>query len=405
MISIETAWERLVAHLAPLPARRVALAEAAGRVLAEEVRASVDVPFADVSAMDGYALAGDAEAGSRLPVVGLIAAGEMAATALPTGVAMRIMTGAPLPQGGDRVVPVEETDGGREEVVVRVPPPAGAHVRRRGEIHRAGDALLAAGDRLTPGALSLLAAHGAVEVAVHRPPRVALLVTGNEVVAPERTPGPGQLRDSHSAFVDAAARAAGAEVLHLGIARDEPDDLRARLARGLDADLLLATGGVSRGELDFVEPVLVELGFRALFDAVAIQPGKPVAAAVREREDAAPLVAIGLPGNPASAMVCFWLFARPALRRLQGIADEPWSAALTGILDAPLPGAGKRDRLLPARLLLRDGELHVEPQIARGSHDVAAFARGSGLVRVRAGSPPLPAGAACSVLTLGADWG
>ncbi len=393
-------------HLPPLPARRVALADAAGRVLAEEVRAGVDVPFADVSAMDGYALAGEATEGARLPVLGRVAAGEVAAIALPAGAAMRIMTGAPLPLGADRVVPVEETDGGREEVLVQVPPPAGAHVRRRGEIHREGDALLAAGDRLTPGALSLLAAHGACKVSVHARPRLALLVTGNEVVPPEQTPGPGQLRDSHTAFVTAAARAAGAEVVHLGIARDERDELRARLAAGLDADLLVATGGVSRGELDFVEPVLAELGFRALFDAVSIQPGKPVAAAVRERDGAVPLVAIGLPGNPASAMVCFWLFVRPALRRLQGIHDEPWRGALTGILDAPLPaGAAKRDRLLPASLEPRNGELHVTPQLARGSHDLAAYARGTGLVRVPAGSAPSPAGAACSVLPLAAELG
>ena len=129
----------------------MALADAAGRVLAVEVQASVDVPFADVSAMDGYALAGEAAAGARLPVLGRVAAGEVAAIALPAGAAMRIMTGAPLPLGADRVVPVEETDGGREEVHVRAPPPAGAHVRRRGEIHRQGDALLAPGDRLTPG--------------------------------------------------------------------------------------------------------------------------------------------------------------------------------------------------------------------------------------------------------------
>jgi molybdopterin molybdotransferase len=405
VIAIEAAWQRLVPYLAPLSARRMALAGAAGRVLAEELRAGVDVPFADVSAMDGYALAGEVAADARLPVVGRVAAGDAPGLVLPAGAAMRIMTGAALPTGADRVVPLEETDGGRDEVLVRRPPLPGAHVRRRGEIHRQGDALLAAGDRLTPGALALLAAHGACEVPVHAPPRVALLVTGDEVVPPERTPAPGQLRDSHTAFLTAAATAAGAEVVHLGIARDDRDDLRAHLAAGLDADLLLATGGVSRGELDFVEPVLVELGFRPLFDAVAIQPGKPVAASVRAREGAAPLLALGLPGNPASAMVCFWLFVRPALRRLQGIDDEPWRGALTGILDAPLPGAAKRDRLLPARLEPRQGELHVTPQSPRGSHDVASYARGTGLLRVAAGAAPSPIGAACSVLPLAADFG
>jgi len=405
VISPDEAWERLAAHLDALPARRTALGDAAGRVLAQGVRAAVDVPFADVSAMDGYALGGKVEAGASVPVLGRVAAGENAEFVVSHGSAVRIMTGAAMPPGADRIVPIEETDGGRETVVVRVPPSAGAHVRRRGEIHRAGDPLLPAGHRLTPGALALLATNGIGEVAVHAAPRVALLVTGDEVVPPEATPGPGQLRDSHTAFVSAAAAAAGAELVHLGIARDDPADLRARLARGLDADLLLATGGVSRGELDFVEPVLSELGFRPLFDAIAIQPGKPLAALVLERAaPARPLLAIGLPGNPASAMVCFWLFVRPALRRLLGIEDGFWAGALNGKLTAAAPGANKRDRFLPAKLEAHDGKLRVTPISPRGSHDLTAFAQGTGLLRIPAGSSPGEAGDRCSVLPLHADW-
>ncbi|HET9765812.1 MAG TPA: gephyrin-like molybdotransferase Glp [Thermoanaerobaculia bacterium] len=405
MISPEAAWQRLADCLAALPARRVALFDAAGRVLAEPLRATVDVPFADVSAMDGYAIAGEVDADAPVPVLGRVAAGESAAAAAPRGSAVRIMTGAPMPAGTDRVVPIEETDGGREAVLVRTPPPTGAHVRRRAEIHRAGDPLLAAGHRLLPGALALLAANGVTQVAVHAPARVALLVTGDEVVPPEATPGPGQLRDSHTAFLTAAAAATGAEIVHLGIAGDDPADIRERLARGLAADLLLATGGVSRGELDFVEPVLVELGFRPLFDAVAIQPGKPLAAMVLERPQRSPLLALGLPGNPGSAMVCFWLFARPVLRRLQGIDDGLWVGALTGKLTAAAPGANKRDRFLPAKLEASDGKLRVTPISPRGSHDLAAFAQGTGLLRIPAGSSPANAGDRCSVLPLAADWG
>lgn len=412
MISAETAWQRLLPHLGPLPSRRLPRTASAGRALAEAVSARVDVPFGDVSAMDGYALAGEVRAEERLPVVGRVAAGEAPGLLLGESRAVRIMTGAPLPAGADRVVPVEDTDGGREHVIVRRPPPPGANVRRRGEVHRAGDPLLAVGDRLSPGALSLLAAHGIAEVIVHGPPRLALLVTGDEVVAPERTPGPGQLRDSHSAFIAAAAAAAGAEVHHLGIARDDPSELRAFLEQGLDADLLVATGGVSRGELDFVEPALAELGFRPLFDAVAIQPGKPLFAAVREgatpppgTSGGPPRLALGLPGNPASAMVCFWLFVRPALRRLQGIADGFWEGALNGKLAAVLPGATGRDRFLPARLEPAAGELRVTPLVPAGSHDLGAYARGSGLVRVLAGTPPAAVGAPCSVLRITADWG
>jgi len=339
-------------------------------------------------------------------VLGRVAAGEAPTAPLRAGCAVRIMTGAPLPEGADRVVPVEDTDGGRDTVEVRRPPVAGAHVRRRGEIHRAGDPLLAAGDPLTPGALALLAAHGILEAEVHPSPRVAILVTGDEVVPPETTPGPAQIRDSHTAFLTAAAAAAGAHVTHLGLARDEPADLRARLASGLGADLLLATGGVSRGELDFVEPILAELGFRPLFDRIAIQPGQPMAASVLTRSGRPPLLALGLPGNPASAMVCFWLFARPALRRLQGLpAGGFWEGALDAVATAPLPSAGNRDRFLPARLVASDGTLRATPLAPRGSHDLGAFAQGTGLVRIPAGSAAAPAGSRCSVLPLAAEWG
>ncbi|HEV8629948.1 MAG TPA: gephyrin-like molybdotransferase Glp [Thermoanaerobaculia bacterium] len=397
MIAPEEAWRRLLEHLRPLPARRLPRALAAGRVVAESLRATVDVPFADVSAMDGYAVGGDAAAGTSLPVVATVAAGAPPGLVLPPGAAARIMTGAPLPVGADRVVPREEVAADGEQIAIRVAPPSGAHVRRRGEVQRAGEPLLAAGDLLTPGALALLAAHGHDEVAVHPPPRLALLVTGDEVVAPERKPGPGQLRDSHGAFVVAAATAAGAEVRSLGIAGDDPRLLRERLEQGLAADLLLVTGGVSQGDYDFVEPVLAALGFDTLFDAVAIQPGKPLVAAVAGAGQ--PLV-FGLPGNPASAMVCFWLFVRPALRRLQGHADGFWVGALDGTLATALPSAGARDRFLPATVEAREGRLHVTPWLARGSHDLAAYARGNALVRVTAGSPPAPAGAHCSVLPL-----
>src|SRR5687768_14969769 len=346
MISIEEAWERLLPHLAPLPPARLPRHAAARRVLAEPVHATLDVPFADVSAMDGYALAGEVPPGAVLAVAGTVAAGDAPGRALPAGAALRIMTGAPLPAGADRVVPVEDTAGWGDPVTVRRAPAPGAHVRRRGEIARAGDALLQPGEPLLPGALALLAAHGHGEVSVHPAPRVALLVTGDEVVPSTAEPAPGQLRDTHGDFLLAAAAACGASLEPLGIAPDRPEALRERLRGGLGHDVLLVTGGVSRGAYDFVEGALAELGFRALFDEVAMQPGKPLVAMVRD--GGAPLV-FGLPGNPASVMVSFWLLVRPALRRLQGHRDSCWGGAVDAVTSSPLPGAGARDRFLPAR--------------------------------------------------------
>jgi molybdopterin molybdotransferase len=273
--------------------------------------------------------------------------------------------------------------------------PAGEHVRRRGEILKAGDPLLAAGSRLTPGALALLATHGYGEVPIHRVPTVAVLTTGDEVVPPDSVPAPGQLRDSNTDFLLAAGATLGLRFDPLGIAPDRVDALRERVGEGLRADVLLLCGGVSMGEFDFVEGVLADFGCEAVFDAVAIQPGKPVVFATHPGG-----IVFGLPGNPASVMVSFWLFVRPALRRLLGFADSWWGPALRGTLAAPLPGAGPRDRFLPAAVEAREGEILVTPHTFKGSHDLAAFSQGTALVRVRAGAERAVAGERCEVLVL-----
>jgi molybdopterin molybdotransferase len=255
---------------------------------------------------------------------------------------------------------------------------------------RAGDPALPAGTPLTPGALSLLATHGYSELPVHRLPRVAVLATGDEVVPAEDEPAPGQLRDSNSDFLLAACGLAGAPCEPLGIALDRIAALRPLIAQGLERDVLLLSGGVSMGEFDFVEEVLAELGCTPVFDGVAIQPGKPLVFATHPGG-----LVFGLPGNPASVMVTFWLFVRPALRLLAGHRDSWWGRAQSATLAAPLPKAGGRDRFLPAEVEVRDGGLVVTPFPPKGSHDLAAYARGGGLVRVRPGAGPLPAGETC----------
>ena len=390
----EEAWRRLEPFLAPLPAERLARRRALGRVLAAPTVASVDVPPADVSAMDGYAVRGDV-AGGRRPVAGTVAAGDPPGAECPPGAAMRIMTGAAVPAGADRVVPVESTDGGAATVAFHDGVAAGAHIRRRGEIVAAGQPLLPAGAVVTPGALALLATHGLGTLTVHRAPAVSLLVTGDEVVPPDRRPRPGQLRDSHTDFLLAAGSGMGLAFESLGIAPDRREALATAIAAGLEADVLLLTGGVSKGEYDYVEEILEGLGCRALFDAVAIQPGKPLVAAAH----AGGLV-FGLPGNPGSVMAAFWLFVRPALHRLMGRKDGFWHGALTGELAAPLPGAKGRDRFLPAAVETGDGRARVRPFVSRGSHDLMASAGGDALVRVPAGAAPSPPGTACEYLPL-----
>ncbi|HEX3126348.1 MAG TPA: gephyrin-like molybdotransferase Glp [Thermoanaerobaculia bacterium] len=395
MIHPDEAWKRIAERLKPLPETLVSRRSAAGRILSRPLSATVDVPGLDVSAMDGYALPGPVTPGEPRPVSGTIVAGDAPGFRLEAPAVARIMTGAPVPDGADRVVPVEQTDGGKEMVTFHAEVQPGAHIRRRGEVLRAGDPLLPAGALLTPGALGLIATHGYGEIPIHRPPSVAVLTTGDEVVTPETEPAPGQLRDSHTDFLLAAGERIGLRFESLGIAPDRVDELRSLVEQGLRSDVLLLCGGVSMGELDLVEGVLAGLGCEAHFDAVAIQPGKPLVFATHPGG-----LVFGLPGNPASVMASFWLFVRPALRRLMGMDDGWWSGALAGVLEAPLPGSKARDRFLPATVRTGDGRLRVTPHPPKGSHDLAAYGLGTALVRVRAGAEPAEAGSACEVLLL-----
>jgi molybdopterin molybdotransferase len=399
MLSPQDAWNRLEAHLQPCAIELLARRRALGRVLAEPVRATLDVPAADVSAMDGFAVAG--APGEALPVAGRIVAGDAPGRVLAAGTALRIMTGAPIPAGADRVLPVEVAKLDHQgRVLFGANGEPGDHIRRRGEIVRAGAPLVAAGTQLLPGTLAVLATHGLAELPVVGLPRVAVLVTGDEVVPPDQAPAPGQLRDSHGDFLLAAVGELGNTVVHHGIAPDDPAALRARMVAALaDSDILLTTGGVSMGELDHVESVLAELEFESLVTAVAIQPGKPFVAA--RRGDGKWV--FGLPGNPASVMVSFWLFVRPVLRRLGGSEDGFWHGALAARLAAAAPGAGPRDRFLPASVQAVAGELRVTAHPPRGSHDLDAYGRGTALLRISAGAAPAPVGAPCEVLPL-VDW-
>jgi molybdenum cofactor synthesis domain-containing protein len=395
MIHPDEAWKRIAERLKPLPETMVPRRSAAGRVLARPFTATVDVPGLDVSAMDGYALPGPVPPGEPRQVSGIIVAGDPPGFRLEAPAVARIMTGAPVPAGADRVVPIEQTDGGKEAVVFHAEAQPGAHIRRRGEVLKAGDPFLPAGAPLTPGALSLIATHGYREIPIHRPPSVAVLTTGDEVVTPETEPAPGQLRDSHTDFLLAAGERIGLRFESLGIAPDRVDEIRTLVERGLRSDVLLLCGGVSMGELDLVEGVLAGLGCETHFDAVAIQPGKPLVFATHPGG-----LVFGLPGNPASVMVSFWLFVRPALRRLMGIEEDWWSGALAGVLEAPLPGSKNRDRFLSATVRTQDGQLRVTPHPPIGSHDLAAYGQGTALVRVRAGAEPALAGDACEVVFL-----
>ncbi|HYF61451.1 MAG TPA: gephyrin-like molybdotransferase Glp, partial [Herpetosiphonaceae bacterium] len=322
--------------------------------------------------------------------------------AVAAGTAIRIMTGAPVPAGADAVVPFEETSEAREpaaaaaeSVRIYVAPSAGANVRPAGEDMARGDLVLAAGTLVTPGAVGVLATVGAAVVAVHRRPRVAILATGDELVEVDQTPGPGQIRNSNGYANAAQVLAAGGEPLLLPIVRDSESALLRAIDQGLaaGADLFLTSGGVSVGDYDVVRLVLEREG-RLGFWRVNMRPGKPLAFG-----DLRGVPLIGLPGNPVSAMVCFEVFARPALLKMQGRAAILRPAVPARYWGAPLRAADRRQYL---RAVVRAGAAGYEAALtgSQGSGLVSSMARANALLIVPEGGPDVAPDAEVSVLLL-----
>ncbi len=402
MLTPEEAWRRINARLPLQPTAWRSRREALGGVLARPIAATTDLPAHDVSALDGYAYAGELAPGDKLRVRGVVVAGDPPGARLGPGEALQIWTGAPVPEGAERVVGIEETELSPERDWVRIarPAPLGAAIRRRAEIVAAGAPLLPAGARLGPAALSLLASQGIDPVEIARAPRVAVIATGDEVVAPDLAPGPGQLRDSHTDYLLAAGRRLGLDFAPLGIAPDDAHLLEQWIGSALEKfEVVLVCGGVSMGGRDHTEDALRALGIAIEFDGVAVQPGKPLVFGHRSDR-----LLFGLPGNPASVMVAFRLFVRPALERLLGHDAGFWSSARPIPLAAPT-GAGKmRDRFVPARLESGAEGSAVSPRArplgVRGSHDLVTFGLADLLLRVRAGDPPRSAGDTIEAI----DW-
>lgn len=397
MLSVAQAQAQVLERVQPLPAETVLLSSAClGRVLAESVASDVDMPPFSKALMDGYALrAAELTSGTgTFEVIEEIPAGAWPTRDVGPGQASRIMTGAPLPSGADAVVMVERTrvlDDGRVAIDDR-PPQPGQNILPRGRETRTGEILLHAGTELRPQELGLLAAAGRTQVSMHRRPRVAILPTGDEIVEPEQKPDRGQIRNTNGPMLAGQVARAGGLPECLGIARDEPARLRASIVDGLQADVLLLSGGVSAGNRDFVPGTLAELGAQAHFHKVTMKPGKPVLFATRDKT-----VIFGLPGNPVSSLVCFELFVRPALRRLLGYAE-----AMPRILHARLTDSynqrGDRPTYHPARLAFASEGPVVTPVPWFGSADLRAIASANAFVVFPAGDQVYKAGDTFPVL-------
>lgn len=317
MLSFQQARQTILENAPPLGTELISLVDAVGRVLAEHVSAPWDMPLWDNSAMDGYAVrtVDCAQPPCRLKVTGYIPAGGLASgMALNPGCAIRIMTGAPLPSGADAVVPVEETEEtSGEQVTIGAAVKEHQHIRFRGEDVPAGERVMAAGTVIRSPEVSMLASFGRALVPVYRRPVVAVLSTGDELIEMGRTPGAGEIVNSNTLALAAAVREAGAIPRIIGIARDNRESHREKLAEGLQADVLVTSAGVSAGDRDLVRIVLEELGVKQVFWKVGIKPGKPTAFGLK---DGRPV--FSLPGNPVSSLITFEEFVRPALLRMMG---------------------------------------------------------------------------------------
>jgi molybdopterin molybdotransferase len=348
-------------------AEPVPLTEALGRVLARDVTSAEDVPGFDNSAMDGFALrsadvaAASAGAPVSLRLVGESRAGHPHGGSLGPGEAIAISTGAMVPPGADTVLRVEDAVQADTELRVAAPLEPGKEIRRAGEDIRGGDTVLGTGTRLGAAELGVAASTGVAELSCTRSPRVAVVVTGDELISPPAPLGPGQIRNTNGYSVPAQAIAAGATIAHVATVGDDYRATLAELERALDADVVVVTGGVSVGPHDHVKPALAELGVEQGFWGVALRPGKPTYFGTRGQT-----LVFGLPGNPVSAMVTFHLFVRPALARMLGTTPRERRAVAS--FDADYTKQPGRAHVVRCTLAVRDDGWHVQPTKDQGSH-------------------------------------
>jgi molybdopterin molybdotransferase len=323
MLEVEQALLQVLERAAPKPPVRMNAADAMGLALAEDVASDIDSPPYDKALMDGYAVrAADLAGGeAELAVIEEVTAGAVPTRSVQEGEAVRIMTGAPIPEGADAVVMVEQSEMLEGEPPrVRLRPPRvspGKNILPQGRSMRRGEVVLHAGTDVRPIEVGLLAEVGRTEVLTRPRPTVAVLSTGDELVSADHTPEPGQIRNSNGPMLCAFVRHAGGAAVDLGIARDREEELRAKVERGLDEDVLVLSGGVSMGVADLVPKVLREAGVEQVFHKVRLKPGKPLWFGAAARGERTTLV-FGLPGNPVSSLVCFELFVRPAIAQLAG---------------------------------------------------------------------------------------
>jgi len=400
MLSVRAALDLVLRDLPSLGCERVSLLEATGRILGEDVRSLRDVPPFRNSAMDGYAVRFEdiSEATSAEPVslkvLETIGAGKMPVMSIVAGTASRIMTGSPVPPGADTVVKIEDTNGAADTVEVRATAKLGANIRQPGEDVRRGDTVLLAGHTLRPADIGVLASIGDATVLVRRRPMVAIAATGDELVELGQPLAPGQIANSNAYTLAAAVAEAGGVPRILGIVPDDLAITRNIFGEALHADIVLSTGGVSMGLFDLVRKTLADLGVEERFWKVAQKPGKPLSFGMR---GSTPF--FGLPGNPVSSLVCFYVYVRPALRAMMGSAAVHFPV-VRAILDGPIKTAAGVTEFVRCVLERHDNSYRVHVTGTQSSGVLRSMSLGNGLIIAPPNVTTLESGVEVQVLRL-----
>ena len=376
MISIEDAQRTILEYITPLETEKVSVFQGLNRITPEDHIAPWDIPAADNSAMDGFAFSHAALSGDRLRVTGFLSAGEVGLVPVPAGEAIKIMTGAPIPPGCDTVVPIEDVEEDGEWIRFTSTVKAGSHVRKRGEDIRSGNVVIPAGALLRPQDIGMLSAMGTTALAVYRRARVAILATGDELLEPGSTPTQGKIINSNSYSLAAQVLDVGGDPVLLGIAPDIIDATCDKIRGGLNADMLVITGGVSVGDRDFVKDAIEKLGGSVTFWKVNVKPGKPLAFAVLK---GTPIFA--LPGNPVGAMVAFELFVRPSILKSMG-HRRLFRPMVKAVLQEPAVNKGERPHLVRGIVSLWDNRYYVSTTGNQSSGRLSSMIQGNGLIRL-----------------------
>lgn len=395
MISYDDAVTMILDNVQTLQPETRPISQALGLVLAEPVLSRFDLPPADNSAMDGYAFNFDGlPEDQTLRQIAFVAAGDCFSGSVAPGETVKIMTGAPVPVGCDTVVPIEDVTVDGDRIILQKPQKRGSHVRYQGEEIARGEVALPAGAMINSGAIGQLASSGIAEISVIPPVRVAILSTGDELVELGETPTDGKIVNSNSHLLAARVREAGCEPVMLGIALDNPQSMEEKLRQGLEADLLITSGGVSVGDRDYVQEILQLLGFEKKFWKVAIKPGKPVLFGLIDKQ---PI--LGLPGNPASSGATFDLFVRPALKKMMG-RETARDSLIKARLTTPVKGGHNRQNFLWGEVVTVNGELTFAPSLRQASGQNRCMQRGGALLPMPIGGPDLEADTEVEIILL-----